>query len=301
MKILIAAICTTLFLFVSCDSQNKIRATSGEKTSDEDSILEDPDNADTEKDQDLSDNEVEDFNTNDNNSNNADNLQNDDAVNDEAAQPDDEGECVDGDTTVESCGINGNGTEEFICNSGFWASKGCQDPDICLNAEVKEEPCGENDLGKQEFKCIEGQWKKEGECKTPREGHWRCISNTCTPTYETDSCGDGRCNTRMGETDQSCPTDCNFKGVSPESVNCVNETDCIFLDWPSATPGYWSCDGFVSKECVPVETADYCGTEGFDYCGTYYGESKGSCPQDCQGIDSYCDQVYDCAFNKWPE
>jgi hypothetical protein len=135
-------------------------------------------------------------------------------------------------------------------------------------------------------------------------GHWECMlrpaATECVPVYETDTCGDGLCEPRGGESPQSCPDDCGDLSRSP----CRDAFDCIFLDWPLSDSGFWTCDalgGAGGDECVPNQSMTYCGAPGYEWCAEEWGESPRSCPVDCAtGSLGLCEVSMDCVFRAWP-
>ena len=136
-------------------------------------------------------------------------------------------------------------------------------------------------------------------------GHWRCVATAgvtkCEPVYESLTCGDGYCRVRNGESPWSCPADC---AGDPGGPPCVEAADCIFLDWPHAATGFWTCEAPSPSPqplCVAYASSSYCSTAGYDWCAEEWGESPASCPADCApGAREACEEDLDCVFEDWP-
>lgn len=130
-------------------------------------------------------------------------------------------------------------------------------------------------------------------------GHWACKNDQCEPVYENEMCGDGECNPMAGESDLSCPGDCNVEGVP--TIPCNQHIDCVFLDWSYKHEGWWVCE--VDEEngkgsCIAEEDQTGCGQKD-KICTVEQGESDRSCPKDC-GETRDCEENWNCLFNKWP-
>lgn len=75
-------------------------------------------------------------------------------------------------------------------------------------------------------------------------GHWVCdeATATCDRVCEQGDCGDGTCDPTMGESPDSCPTDCT-------DYDCLDASDCDALTLPAGCDaGQWQC---FRKVCWP--------------------------------------------------
>jgi hypothetical protein len=207
--------------------------------------------------------------------------------------------CKDDATQTVACGFNGNGTATDTCVAGQWKSGACADPDACKDGKTQDLPC-EGGAGTYLQECQEGQWVTVSGCSKP--GRWTCQDNVCTPSYDAPGCGDGTCYLSQGESNQSCPADCDFSGVAGDGQPCESAIQCVFYDWPAGTIGYWECSGWPwDRHCHVIEDDSYCGTPGQDYCyrDQQYAETPASCPADCPGSLS-CGSAADCVLHDWP-
>jgi hypothetical protein len=178
-------------------------------------------------------------------------------------------ECEPGASRTVACGFNGNGTQAQGCANGKWHDQGpCDDPDACINGATQSFQCGLNGRGTREDLCTGGQW----------------VPGTCS---DPDACVDG--------TSQTVP--CGPDGGSKAQA-------CVAGQWQDAggcvtPPGRWDCQDNV---CTQVPGAAGCGD---GKCEPKKGESKQSCPGDCDfsgqaGEGKPCGDAYDCAFYNWP-
>ena len=104
-------------------------------------------------------------------------------------------------------------------------------------------------------------------------GHWECAENRCVPTCS-ESCGDGRCDVRGGETKENCSADCR------QNTECRRPIDCLDKEWGMLCEGHWKCS---ENACVP-ECGGSCGN---GRCEKRLGENKNNCAIDCNE-DLYC-------------
>ena len=96
------------------------------------------------------------------------------------------GNCKNGITSTQACGINNRGTQTRTCANGQWGEFGaCADPDQCRNGATQNQACGLNNNGTQTRTCVAGQYGNWSACNDPDE----CRNNdTRLPT---DCCGGG--------------------------------------------------------------------------------------------------------------
>jgi hypothetical protein len=142
-------------------------------------------------------------------------------------------------------------------------------PPECLLGEVRSVPCGINGRGTQPQACLEGAWTNKGPCQdfdVCKDGDTRV-----------DACADGE-----GKVQQVCTA-----GQWNDSGPCVQQ-------------GRWDCKDNV---CTPVFGSSDCGD---DKCDPWKGESRASCPADCDfggesGEGKPCKNAWDCAAYAWPE
>jgi hypothetical protein len=164
------------------------------------------------------------------------------------------------------------------------------------------------DLADAAAETVEPPEVVEPELPAPHfePGHWECLpwagSTQCVPKYETKWCGNGVCEPAEGESDASCPADCDPGDAA--ILKCAAPIDCIFLDWPLAGQGYWQCEWVgwgQGQECVPVPDDSFCGTPKGNWCAEEWGESPDSCPLDCAPEKlGTCQSHQDCIFEVWP-
>ena len=208
--------------------------------------------------------------------------------------------CVNGNGQQQLCGLNGRGIRIDSCAGGQWQKGACNDPDVCKDGTSQTAPCAGGN-GNQGQSCVTGQWLVTAACTQP--GRWTCKNNTCTPLFGASGCRDGQCEPMKGESNRSCPADCDFKGTPGQDQPCGNALDCAFYDWPAGVIGYWECAGWPwDRRCNVVEDGTYCGTQGQDYCymDTQYLETPQSCPADCPGKSMDCGSGADCILHDWP-
>ncbi len=150
----------------------------------------------------------------------------------------------------------------------------------------------------------------DSDSDTASYGHWVCqremfppMNSECVPTYEQTSCGDGACDPGSGESNLSCPADCDVSGQV--TIECEDPIDCVFLDWSPGgdKDGYWECvpdeNSPGSFECRPKTQGSSCGGTIMSFCDEDSGESNHSCPDDCP--DEECGSAQDCIFEAWPQ
>jgi hypothetical protein len=210
-------------------------------------------------------------------------------------------ECKAGDTFTVPCGLNGNGQSTRKCVDGHWTDPGeCADPDACNNGTIQRVPCLDGS-GQIVRECQKGQWvQASSTCAQP--GHWTCEDNVCTPSYDAGACGDGDCYLSQGESDQSCPADCDYSKVDGEGQPCDQAFQCMFYPWPAGGVGYWECSGLPwDTQCHAIHDGTFCGTPDQDYCyrDAQYAETPASCPSDCPGAGD-CGTAADCVLQPWP-
>lgn len=94
------------------------------------------------------------------------------------------GECIEGETYIEPCGLNNTGKQTMVCNyNGIWEKSGdCADYDQCVNGETKKETCGFNDRGTLLLECKNGFWEAGAQCDDDDE----CFDNE----IKTTGCGE---------------------------------------------------------------------------------------------------------------
>ncbi len=180
-------------------------------------------------------------------------------------------ECVDTDTRVVSCGTNNAGTQQQQCVLGHWenisgcvvpgrwdcvsqtctpvyADPGCGDGTCSPNNGESPQSCPsdcaalttQNGQGKpcsNALDCAFYLWPKSGV------GYWECRQvigqDYCNAIETKNYCGTANyayCYYGSAgiETPGSCPVDCAGKplGQGNTGMDCDNDRDCIFLDWP---------------------------------------------------------------------
>lgn len=141
-------------------------------------------------------------------------------------------------------------------------------PPECLLGEVRSISCGLNGRGIQPQACIDGMWTNQGTCQD---------LDVCKDTDErVAGCADGK-----GKIRQEC-----VAGQWVDAGPCIQ-------------PGRWDCKNNV---CTPVFGSKDCGD---GQCDEWDGESRTSCPADCDfsgqsGEGVGCKNAYDCAFYGWP-
>ena len=126
--------------------------------------------------------------------------------------------------------------------------------------------------------CTRGTWSQI--C----QGRFTCLLGDCQQTCDSDGCGNGTCDAALGETADSCFSDC--LGGPCEAV-----TDCLGVRWyDSNCPegGHWECRQ-PAGACEAICEDDTCG-DGI--CDVLAGEAATGCPADCQGYD--CNLTEDC-------
>jgi hypothetical protein len=209
-------------------------------------------------------------------------------------------DCNPEDSRTVACGLNGNGHATEACVDGTWTAQGgCSDPDVCVNGKTQSMPC-DGGVGMSVQECKLGQWVVTSACA--KTGQWTCQDSQCVPSYDAAGCGDGFCYLSQGESNLSCPADCDFSGTEGEGQWCDSAIQCAFYAWPAGGVGYWECSGYLwDQQCHAVHDPTFCGTAGQDYCyrDQLYAETPASCPSDCPGPMD-CGAAEDCVLHVWP-
>ncbi len=178
-------------------------------------------------------------------------------------------DCEPGNVRSVACGLNGAGAQPQACVNGAWADQGpCLDPDLCLNGNTQTHSCGLNGRGTQVDGCAGGQ-PQPGPCQDP------------------DECKDGT----------SQPVACPGGAGGTKANSCVNGHWTVVGS--CTQQGRWACQ---NNTCKPQFGAAGCGD---GTCEPLNGESKTSCPADCDhsgtsGQDQPCSSALDCAQYGWP-
>ena len=178
-------------------------------------------------------------------------------------------DCLPGQVGSVACGLNGAGARTQGCAEGTWVDQGpCVDPDKCVNGNTQTHACGMNGRGTQVDGCTGGQLQP-GACQ------------------DTDVCKDG----------DSQPVACPGGGGATKAQSCLTG------QWTTvgtcSQPGRWTCQ---NNTCTPQFGAAGCGDGN---CEPLKGESKTSCPADCDhggtpGQGQPCSNALDCAGYDWP-
>jgi hypothetical protein len=100
------------------------------------------------------------------------------------------GPCVDEESDVQVCGVNGRGLRARTCRNGEWPAFGqCIDHDVCPDDTSGGELCGLNGSGTRSRRCEVGQWTEWTACEDPDV----CLEGTS----EDGQCGDGGAHSRQ--------------------------------------------------------------------------------------------------------
>ena len=124
------------------------------------------------------------------------------------------------------------------CGNGICEPAEGEDGETCTSDCVVG-PC---QLGVAD--CFLNAWDAQRGTLCAGLGHWVCdaATATCDRVCEQDDCGDGACDPTMGESPDSCPTDCT-------DYDCLDATDCDALTLPAGCDaGQWQC---FRKVCWP--------------------------------------------------
>jgi len=165
-------------------------------------------------------------------------------------------------------------------------------------ADCEGQAWGRDDCDRTEghWECLSGTCTAvcdEDECRTVSDcvgdwtedcsGHFACSSGRCEQVCENETCGNGECNAAGGETLESCPEDCD--------QGCEAPADCTDGHaWDVPCEGRWDCQ---ANSCVEVCDYDSCGN---GTCDTAQGENQDSCRGDC--VEA-CLLPSDCYSEQW--
>lgn len=167
--------------------------------------------------------------------------------------------------------------EDADCNGRAWEIDTCTEDEghwECLNNGCSPR-CGDDCQSNHE--CFTEEWTQA--CS----GHYDCAHGRCDQVCDSDNCGDGICSAYQGESDASCPVDCN--------PACRSAEDCTSgYDWAQPCEGRWDCQ---SESCVEVCDYDACGD---GTCDGEQGENDQSCFTDC--VDG-CRGPTECYSESW--
>ena len=102
-------------------------------------------------------------------------------------------------------------------------------------------------------------------------GHWTCQRGLCVEECDDTGCGDGTCDATGGESETSCPADCDLPDCAGEYESIDNNECCPGLTAVDiCRPGEYSCRDLP-------EVCTYCGNGRCDPYETVY-----NCPGDCE-------------------
>ncbi len=164
-------------------------------------------------------------------------------------------------------------------------------PDSCVNASsVKERYCLDGKAYAQIMYC---------------EANETCVSGACTTPLVTASvCGNGKCETTIGENTTSCPADCVAETIETSVVRCTdfegsknlslsgkvsvgNETRQDRCQDVKTIMEVFCLNNYFAEEAMACPVGSYCEagackrTCGDTVCQPAYGETALSCPNDC--------------------
>ena len=176
----------------------------------------------------------------------------------------------------------------FACTAGSCEqvcdSEGCGDG-LCATAGGETEQSCPPDCG---VACeVAADCAATGNWDAPCEGRWDCQSQSCVEVCDYDVCGNGSCDTDLGENEDSCTTDC------VEGCRTLVPSDCFSEQWaPMAIcQGRWNC---LQGTCQRICDDDNCGN---GICWGLNGENEDSCFVDCLG--GPCEELIDCLGQRW--
>jgi hypothetical protein len=172
----------------------------------------------------------------------------------------------------------------------------CEDP-----GTVPEDPCGSIANPKCTADPCETTAGTPGTCEYQER---MCL---CLETTQDEPCSDlinPKCTPDTCETDNGLKGSCATRSVEPMGPQCLclalpdackEAFDCVELEWTVKCYGRWEC---VSGKCEPTCEQVYCGNGS---CEPEFGESRTSCPTDCE---DYCFKNDDClegSFCEYPD
>lgn len=95
------------------------------------------------------------------------------------------------------------------------------------------------------------------------KGHWVCEYGNCEICADTANCGNNYCNILLGETLQSCSSDCR----NPVPPQCMHGSQCLSRSWTLEDYGHWECNSKTGHAvCVAVSDQDNSAGCGDNVC-----------------------------------